>query len=379
MVRKKRLVLQFIILAVLLGIAWARFREMSSDYSLRDLAATEALHEAMWYQKLDGERVRCELCFRGCIISEGKRGFCRTRENRDGKLYTLGYGKPCAREVDPVEKEPLLHFLPGQKIYCIATAGCCFRCKFCHNWHISHKTPEEVGTYNLSPKEIVELAKENKCMGISHTYTEPTVFYEYMLDIAKLAKKEGLKNIMHTCGAMNPRPLRELLQYMDGVTVDLKGFTEKFYTTAITDASLEPVLKVLRTVKEEGVWLEIVNLVIPTYNDNLEDIERMCEWIKENLGTDVPLHFSRFSPAYKMTHLPPTPVATLEKAREVALRVGLNYVTIGNVPGHPGDNTYCPKCGEILIHRAGYDIVTNNIEDGRCKFCKKKIPGIWVK
>jgi len=268
--------------------------------------------EAMWYEKLPDKKVRCKLCFRRCEISEGKRGVCGVRENRGGKLHTLVYGQPCAVHIDPIEKEPVYHFYPGTDILCIATAGCSFRCKFCQNWHISQALPEDVSKYSLTPEDVVELAKREKCVGISHTYTEPTVFYEYMLDIAKLAKEEGIKNIMHTCGAMNPEPLRELLKYMDAVTVDLKGFTKKFYRTAIPNGNL-----------------------------------------------------------------PPTPFETMELAHKIARESGLKYVTVGNVPGHKFNSTFCSKCGKVVIKRIHFAVLEHNIEDGRCKFCGEKINGIW--
>jgi pyruvate formate lyase activating enzyme len=333
--------------------------------------------EAMFYEKLENNWIQCQLCFRKCKIAPGGRGFCQTRENRGGTLYSLGYGHPCAIHIDPIEKEPVLHFFPGKEILCVASPGCCFRCKFCQNWHISQVRPEDVSCYSLSPEEIVELAKKSDCIGVSHTYTEPTVFYEYTLDICKTAKKEGLRTIVHTCGAMNPEPLKGLLKYLDAITVDLKGFTEKFYRKAIPNASLEHILGTLKIIKEAGVWLEIVNLVIPTYNDNPEDIRRMCKWIRENLGPDVPLHFSRFFPQHKFRNVPPTPIETLEKARIIAKKEGLNYVTIGNVPGHKFNSTFCPKCGKILIKRFHFDVRENNIVDGKCKLCETKIPGVW--
>lgn len=333
--------------------------------------------EAMFYRKLINKIVRCGLCFRRCTIPPGKRGFCGVRENREGILYALGYNRPCAVNIDPIEKEPVFHVHPGSEILCVATAGCSLRCRFCQNWTISQSLPEDVHSFYITSEEIVALAKRRKCIGVSFTYSEPTVFYEYMLDISKVAKKKGLKVIMHTCGVMNPEPLKELLKYMDAVTVDLKGFTDKFYKTAIPEGSLEHVLRTIKVVKESGVWLEIVNLVIPKLNDDPEDIRRMCEWIKENVGTDVPVHFNRFSPAYKLKNLPATPVKTLEKAHEIAKDVGLNYVMIGNVPNHKYNSTYCPQCGKRLIHRIHFDVVKNNISDGKCKFCGHEIPGIW--
>ena len=332
--------------------------------------------EAMFYQKLENERVQCHLCFRKCIIAEGKRGFCRVRENRRGKLYSLVYGKPAGLQIDPIELEPMYHMLPGHRNLCVFTASCNFRCRHCHNWHISQSAPEELRAKNYSPREVVKEALRRKCKSISHSINEPTVFYEYMYDIARIARKKGLLNLFHTNGSISPEPLRQLLKYMDGVTVDLKAFDEKFYQETLS-AELEPVLKTLKIIKEEGVHLEIVNLIIPTLNDDLDKIKQMCIWIKENLGEDVPLHFTRFFPAYKLTKLPSTPVKTLEAAREIAQKVGLKYVYIGNLPGHEGNNTYCPQCKKRLIHRIHFTVLRNEIKDGRCDSCGYKIAGIW--
>jgi len=340
------------------------------------LPDSEALTEARYYTKLDGRRVQCQLCFRRCTIAQGERGECGVRENRQGTLYTLVYGQPCAIRIDPVEKEPLYHVLPGTRSLCLGTAGCNFKCIFCHNWHMSARTPEETSNVPLSPEEAVNGAIAHGCASISFTYNEPTVFYEYMYDVAKLAQEKGLTTYFHTNGALNPEPLRELLKHMDAVCVDLKGFTPEFYKVT-SDSELEPVLNTLKTIKEEGVHLEIVNLVIPTLNDNPKDIERMCHWIRDNLGEDVPVHFSRFFPSYKLLKLPPTPIETLEMAWQIAIDAGLNYVTLGNVPGHITNNTFCPQCGRILIERVQFIVISNNIEDGRCSFCSQQIPGIW--
>ncbi len=334
------------------------------------------LREAMFYKVLAGDEVQCQMCFRKCIIPEGRRGACRNRENRKGKLYSVVYGRPSAVHIDPVEKEPQYHFLPGSEILCIGTAGCNFRCRHCHNWHLSQRSIEEMAyVYDLMPEKAVEQALKNKIPTMSFTYNEPTSFYEYVYDIAKLAKEKGLRIIWHSNGAINPAPLKELLKYTDGVTIDLKGFSQRAYDNS--SAELEPVLRTLKIIKKEGKWLEIVNLVIPTINDDLEEIRKMCIWIKENLGVDVPLHFSRFFPAYRLTQLPPTPISTLEKAYEIARKVGLNYVSIGNVPGHKYNSTFCPKCGKKLIHRTHFMVLSNDIEDGKCRFCGQEIPGIW--
>lgn len=333
--------------------------------------------EAMFYRKLGENRVQCRICFRECIIDEGSRGFCRNKENRGGVLYNVVYAKPSAVHIDPIEKEPQLHMLPGTEILCLGTAGCNFRCRFCQNWHLSQRPIEEMEyVYDLPPEEVVRIALEKKIPTISFTYNDPISFYEYVYDVAKLAQAKGLKILWHSNGSINPEPLKELLKYTDAVTIDLKGFTDTFYREASL-AELEPVLKTLKIIREKGIWLEIVNLVIPTLNDDPEDIKRMCEWIKKNLGADTPLHFSRFSPAYRMTHLPPTPIKTLEGARRIAKEAGLEYVTIGNVPSHRYNSTYCPECGERLIHRVHFSIMSNNIKNGKCKFCGYKIPGLW--
>ncbi len=334
------------------------------------------LVEASFYEKLEDKTIRCDLCFRECIIPEGERGFCRNRENQDGTLYTLVYNQPCALQIDPIEKEPMYHILPGTLIFCVGTASCNYRCLHCQNWHMSQRSLEELQNYYATPSQIVDMAVEHGCRTVSFTYNEPTVFYEYMYDIVKLAKERGLFAIFHTNGSMNPEPLRQILEYVDGVTVDLKGFTEEFYRD-VSSAGLDHVLNTLRIIREEGVWLEVVYLVIPTLNDDPDEIKQMCEWILENLGADTPLHFSRFFPAYRLTRLPPTPLETIEQAYEIAREVGLEYVTIGNVPGHTHNSTFCPACGEQLIARTHFEVLENNIDDGRCGYCGEEIPGIW--
>ena len=338
--------------------------------------STTALKEVMFYEKLDEKKIQCATCFRGCIVRPGRRGFCRVRENIDGGYYSLVYAKPSAVHVDPVEKEPQLHMLPGTDILCFGTAGCNFRCRHCQNWHLSQANPEDLTTYDLPPERVVEIALQRKIPTISFTYNEPTAFYEYVYDIAVLAKQNGLRILWHSNGAMNPDPLMALLKHTDAVTIDLKGFSKRAYDNS--SAQLEPVLRTLKIIRKEGKWLEIVNLVIPTINAYEEEIKEMCEWIKENLGHDVPLHFSRFFPSYKLTNLPPTPIETLEKAHKIAKDVGLHYATIGNAPGHKYNSTFCPECGEMLIHRVHFRVLKNNLADGKCKFCRHMIPGIWI-
>ncbi|HUU49737.1 MAG TPA: AmmeMemoRadiSam system radical SAM enzyme [Nitrospinota bacterium] len=337
--------------------------------------STKLLKEVMFYQKLENKMVQCQTCFRMCVIPPGARGFCRVRENRDGKYYSLVYGEPSAVHVDPIEKEPQHHNLPGSHILCFGTVGCNFKCRHCHNWHLSQVSPGDFYTYDISPEKAVESALKKKVPTISFTYNEPTVFYEYVYDIAVLAKKRGLRILWHSNGSMNPEPLRKLLRVTDAATIDLKGFTKKAYQNSSAD--LEPVLRTLKIIKYEGKWLEIVNLVVPTINDDPKDLRRMCEWIREEIGVETPLHFSRFFPNYKLTHLDPTPIQTLEMAHGIAVDVGMNYVTIGNVPGHKLNSTFCPKCKERLIHRIHFEVLKNNVVNGRCRFCDHRIPGIW--
>ncbi len=336
--------------------------------------------EALYYLKTAEPKnsVTCQLCPRMCLIQEGKSGFCRARKNIKGRLYSLGYNQPCSIHVDPMEKKPFFHVLPGGAAFSIACAGCNFRCQFCQNWEISQSSPLETANYFFTPEKIVAMAAKNRCAGIAYTYSEPTNFYEYMLDIARLARQKKILNIYHSNGFINPQPLKQLCKYLDAANIDLKGFSDRFYAQ-LCEGELEPVLATLKTLKQEGVWLEITNLIIPGYNDNPEEIKRMCEWIKTNLGPDVPLHFSRFFPSYRMTNMAPTPVQTMEKAREIAKKAGLNYVYLGNLPGNPAENTYCPGCGRAVIERSGYSIMENNIKDGKCKFCGKRIPGIWTR
>lgn len=349
------------------------------SFSIEDLPKSKklALHEALYYQKLSGNTVQCEICPNRCTLAEGEVGDCNNRKNIDGKLYTLVYSQPCALTVDPIEKGPMFHMKPGMRTLALGTAGCNLKCKNCQNWQFTQVGPEETVNYRLSPQEAINLARKYNCEAIVFTYNDPIVSYEYVLEMAKLAKKNNLKTIMITAGYINPEPLRELCQYMDAIKIDLKGFTNEFYQK-VCRATLQPVLDSIKIIKEEGVWLEIVNLVIPSFNDNSSEIKAMCNWIKDNVGTDVPLHFSRFWHSYKLENMETTPVSTLENAFSIATAAGLNYIYIGNVPGHPKGNTYCPHCGKLLIERIGFlAIGQNNIMNGKCKFCGEKIAGVW--
>lgn len=321
------------------------------------------------------KRVQCELCPTECVLENYQVGGCRTRVNKDGKLYSLVYGKPCAVAIDPIEKKPFFHVLPGTTAFSIATAGCVLGCKFCQNWQISQASPEETDNQDLRPGDVVRQALFYGCRSITYTYTEPTVFYEYMLETAKIAARYSIRNSMHSCGYINEKPLRHISKYLTAADVDLKAFTEGFYSR-ICGGRLKPVLDSLLVLKQEGVWIEITNLVIPTLNDKNTEIREMCRWIVKNLGPDVPLHFSRFFPNYKLKNLPPTPEQTLFDARKTAMEAGLRYVYIGNMRSE-AENTLCPKCKKALIERIGYYVKQNNISGGKCRFCGAKIAGVW--
>ena len=329
-----------------------------------------------FFTPLEDRRIRCELCPQSCEVEEGERGYCEVRENIGGSYYSLVYANPCAVHVDPIEKKPFYHILPTSRSFSIATAGCNFDCKFCQNWEISQARPDDTHNYDMTPEQVVQYASRYQCASIASTYVEPTIFTEYMIDIGVLARKQGLLKVMHSNGYINPTPLQELGKNLDAACIDLKGFTETYYRE-ITEGSLEPVLETLRQLKGMGIHTEIVNLLVPGKNDGMDQVAAMCRWIKNELGPDVPLHFARFYPLYKLKSLPPTPVTTLEKARKTALQEGLHFVYIGNVPGHPGEHTNCPKCATRLIQRRGYRVQVLRLKEGLCESCGQPIPGIW--
>ncbi|HOW51984.1 MAG TPA: AmmeMemoRadiSam system radical SAM enzyme [bacterium] len=334
------------------------------------------LRKAEYAVQLPGNKVRCELCPHFCTLSDGQTGICKVRRNIKGKLYSLIYGQPVALNNDPVEKKPLFHFHPGTKTLSIATVGCNMNCNFCQNWEISQATPDSVTPYDMTPAQVVALAKKHGADSISFTYTEPAVFFEYMRDIAKLAHEKGLKTILVSCGYINEKPLLELSGYLDAANIDLKGFTEEFYRD-YTNARLQPVLDTLRALKNTGVLVEVTNLIIPGANDKMDDIKKLARWIKENLGAHTPLHFSRFFPTYKLTARSSTPATTLAEARAVAQKEGLLFVYIGNIATDDGENTFCPKCKKRLIERNGFSVDENLLKNGKCPFCGEKIPGKW--
>ncbi len=330
--------------------------------------------EALFY-KLEGERkVRCHLCPHNCLISEGEVGICRVRENIDGKLYTLVYGKPIAQHVDPIEKKPLFHFQPGSLSYSIATIGCNLRCKHCQNWDISQAGREyiEVMRVDVPPEEIVEKASQAGCSSISYTYTEPTIFFEYAYETAKLSHKKGLRNVFVTNGYISKEALETIAPYLDAANVDLKAMSDEFYRK-ICGARLQPVLDSIKRYHELGVWVEVTTLIIPGYNDKPEELREIAEFIK-SIDPEMPWHVTAFYPSYKLMDAPPTPVSTLREAVSIGKKVGLSYVYQGNVG--EGEDTICPSCGEKLVVRDGFRVRRNIIENGRCPSCGNSIPGV---
>ena len=331
--------------------------------------------EAYHYRQL-GDNVQCLVCPNECLLEPDDRGICRNKVNKNGKLYTIAYGNPCSVHIDPIEKKPLYHFLPTSSVFSIATAGCSFRCLNCQNWSISQFQPEELNNIDLMPDSVVATAASNSCQSIAYTYSEPVSFYEYMLDTSKIAKEKGIKNVWVTNGYINDAPLNDLCKYIDAANVDLKSFSDSIYQK-LNSGTLQPVLNTLKTLAKNNVWFEITNLIIPSWTDDIDMIKEMCEWLVKNNLEHHPLHFSRFSPMYKLTHLPPTSVSLLKNAKNIAEKAGMKYVYIGNVPGEKAQNTYCPRCNELIIERIGYKVTINNLNDGLCGRCGEYIAGVW--
>jgi len=339
-------------------------------------AVEEPLPVSYCHTPHTGSYVRCNLCPNYCIIAEGERGDCRVRENRGGRLYSMVYGNPCAVHLDPIEKKPFYHYLPTAGAFSIATAGCNLSCLYCQNWSISQVPPEETHNVDLPPESVVAAARASEAPVIAFTYSEPIVFYEYMLAIAKLARQAGLRSVVVSAGFINQEPLRELCRAVDAIKIDLKGYDEGFYRE-VCGGELHSVLATIQTIYESGAHLELVNLVVPTLNDDLDQLRQLARWVARDLSPDVPLHFSRFHPMYKLANLPPTPVETLDRAREAAMEEGVRFVYVGNVPGNPGNNTYCPACGRAVIVREGFTVTEYHLVDGRCAYCGQLIPGVW--
>ena len=339
-------------------------------------ADSQFIVEAQFYEKLPYKKIRCRLCPRECVIDDRERGYCGVRENHGGSYYTLVHSRVCAAHIDPIEKKPFFHFCPGSLAFSVATAGCNVNCKFCQNWDISQARPEQVRSTYLAPKELARLAQQYRCPAISYTYSEPVVFYEYMRDAADAGHDLGIKSVVVTGGYIQQEPLKKLCQGVDAIKVDLKSFSEKYYKEVV-NGELKPVLDALVTMRKLGMWTEIVYLVVPTLNDTDAEFRALAQWVKSNMGVDVPLHFSRFHPEYLLKNLPPTPLETLERAKAIADAEGLHYVYLGNIPGHPAESTYCPKCRRIVIGRAGFTVKEMHLRKGKCEYCQQAIAGVW--
>ena len=335
-----------------------------------------ATHPALWWDPLDGKAVRCTLCPRRCAVPDGSRGYCRVRENRGGTYYSLVYGRPCTEHLDPIEKKPFFHVYPGTKAYSIATVGCNLHCKFCQNWDISQAKPEDVPVLYRKPAEIAQAARDAGARTLAYTYSEPTVFYEYMADCADAANELGIGSVVVSSGFITDAPHRALFPKVKAIKIDFKGFSEDFYRQTC-DAQLQPVLDTLKRLAGSGVWYEIVTLLIPTLNDNAEETKRMAGWIVKELGPNVPVHFTRYHPMYMIRNLPPTPLETCMRARQIAMQEGCRYVYTGNAPGAEGQDTACHSCGTAVVRRYGYEILENNLKAGKCPKCGTVIPGLW--
>jgi pyruvate formate lyase activating enzyme len=332
--------------------------------------------EAKFYQKLANRKIKCQLCPRECVVSDSERGHCGVRENRGGAYYLLVHSRVCAAHVDPVEKKPLFHYLPGTNAFSLAAAGCNVHCKFCQNWDISQSRPEELPAHYLPPQRVAELAQQNNCPTIAYTYSEPSVWAEYLMDAADAGHAAGIRSIVVSNGFMQEEALKTAYGKMDAVKIDLKSFTDSYYKQVV-GGRLKPVLDSLVTLRKLGKWMEIVYLVLPALNDSDTELRGLAQWTKANLGADVPLHFTQFHPAYQLKDISVTPVATLERAKAIADAEGLHFVYIGNVPGHPAQNTYCPKCRKMIVERSGFTASEMLIRNSCCPFCQQPIPGIW--
>lgn len=324
----------------------------------------------------DPATVRCLLCAQGCTIKPGARGRCRARVNLKGELRSLTYGRPVAVHLDPIEKKPFYHFLPGVTALSFGSSGCPLQCRFCQNWELSQSSPGDLPAPFTPPAEVARAAADRRAPVIAFTYNEPTTFVEYLLDVADAARGRGVRSVMVSCGLMSGAPLADMCAALSAIKIDLKGFSEKFYRE-ICGAELKPVLRSIGQVAKSRAHLEIVNLVVPTLNDSDKELQALARWLAGEVGRDVPVHFTRFHPAYQLLNLPPTPVATLERARDIALAAGLRYAYVGNVPGHAGNHTYCPGCRKVVVRRDGFFVSEMNVRHGKCRFCQHPIAGVW--
>jgi len=379
--RERTLSRRHVLAAAAAGIgAWCLAGLPGAGLPVRAQAAQLGLigrRPSRWFEPLEGNLVRCTLCPHACRIADGRRGRCRVRENVGGTGYTLAYGNPCLVQLDPVERKPFFHALPGTRALSVSTAGCPLECRFCEVWDMALVSPEEVYAFELPPEALVEHALAVGASALSFAFGEPVAFLEYAIDAAAAARQAGLRSLLHTSGYVAAEPLEELVGAMDAVNVDLKAFDAAFYRD-LCGAELEPVLRTLTRLRAAGVHLEVTNLVIPTLNDDAGLIRALCHWIVTELGPDVPLHFARFYPLYKLANLPPTPVSTLDRARAVALEEGLRYVYVARVTGHEGENTFCPHCGATAIARTGFIVDDLAVVDGRCRRCGGPIAGLWA-
>jgi pyruvate formate lyase activating enzyme len=335
--------------------------------------------EAYLFEQLEENKVRCNLCSHRCVIKDGRRGICQVRENEAGNLKSLVYGKLIARHIDPIEKKPLFHFLPGTLSYSIATVGCNFRCRFCQNADIAQMPSDRQGTVLGScctPAEVVDAAQRDGCRSIAYTYTEPTVFFEFAYETARLAHDKGIRNVFVTNGYMTTEALEMIDPYLDAANVDLKAFTDKYYKE-FCGAGLKHVQATLKSMKSLGIFVEVTTLVVPGLNDDPSELSDLAAFIVQDLGAETPWHISRFHPTYKLTDRPSTPVQTLMLARKIGLKAGLKYVYTGNVPGNAAENTYCYSCGESVIERRGFQVEKLQLKNGRCTQCGAEIDGVW--
>ena len=328
------------------------------------------------YQEESARGIMCRICPNECVLKEGELSKCNNRKVHNSRLYTMAFGNPCTVNVDPIEKKPLYHFLPGSRAYSIATAGCNLVCLNCQNWTISQTSPDKTRNFNLAPEAVVEECINSDCRSIAYTYSEPTTFYEYVFETATLAKKAGIRNVVKSNGYINPEPLKKLCSVIDAANIDLKSFSESTYLK-LTGGKLQPVLDSLKVYKDMGIWLEITNLVVPTWTDNPDDIRGMCKWLYSNGFRNTPIHFSRFYPIHKLEQLAPTPVDILNKAARIAAEEGLIYAYTGNVPGNELADTKCPACKSTLVKRQGFRIESNTISGGKCNKCGYKVEGVW--
>lgn len=335
-----------------------------------------SVEPARWSRKLADGSIECGVCPRACHIANDERGTCGTRENRGGRLYTLVHSRPCAINVDPIEKKPFFHVLPGRTALSLATAGCNMECRCCQNWEISQARPEQVPALELPPDEVVALARRKGAPLVACTYTEPVIFSEYALDIARAGRRAGVRTVLVSNGYIQEQPLAELCREIAAYKVDLKAFDAAFFRQH-TGGELRHVLDTLRRLRRHGTWTEIVYLVIPNLNDGEREVAALARFVREELGLDVPLHFTRFHPSYRLQNLPSTPVATLDRCHALARAEGLRFVYLGNVPGHPAESTYCPGCGGLLIKRLGMAVTENRLKAGACPACKQSVPGVW--